>query len=159
MTVESEILSLPAFAIRELGHIGSNEELGACYLVDSRSASQLADGLALPVAIQPGYLGSPEDSGQGAIYDDLRALLQRLGGREQRHRWERSLSRSSGADDGLWATYPEIAEDLSIALLESATEAGATRLVTDSPMAAAILSRSADRSVPVVWIGELIQGS
>jgi hypothetical protein len=155
--VGAEIVSLSAFAISELGDVLHAAELGDCYVVDTRAAAQLADGLALPVAIQPGYLGSPDDSGRGAIYDDLRTLLRGLGGREQRHRWERSLSRSSGADDGLWASYPDIATDLSVACLELAAAAGAQRIVTDSPLSAAWLGASADPSLPVDWIGELVK--
>ncbi len=126
-------------------------------MVDSRAAAYLADRLALPVAIQPGYLGEDADDwGRGPLYSDLRALLRHLGGTERRHRWERSLARSSGADDGLWATYPDIASDLAVACLEQAAAAGATRVVTDSALAAWMLQKAA-ADMPVDWVGDLVR--
>ena len=121
----AEVRSLPAYAVDETDEAPSSV-LGEAYVVDSRAAAYLADRLALPVAIQPGYIGEdPDDWGRGPVYSDLRALLRHLGGTEQRHRWERSLARSSGADDGLWATYPDLASDLAVACLEQASAAGA----------------------------------
>jgi hypothetical protein len=157
VVVDAEVVSLPAFALSrpEIGLAGG--DLGECYLVDSRAASFLADGLARPVAIQPGYFGAPDDSGQGAVFDDFRALLRRLGGQEQRHRWERSLARSCGADDGLWASYPEIAADLATTYLAMAAERGAQTIVTDSSLSASLLTAVSDGSIPIRWIGELVQ--
>jgi hypothetical protein len=153
--VTTEVRSLPAHVVAEAAAAGPHE-VGQAYLADSRAAAYLADGLALPVTIQPGYLGADADeSGRGAVYDDLRAALRHLGGTEQRHRWERSLARSTGADDGLWATYPDIAAELAATYLRQAAAAGARLVVTDSPLAAAVLAR-AEGEPSVAWIGDLV---
>ena len=57
--------------------------------------------------------------------------------------WTRGLARTSGADDGLWLTYPELAAGLADQRLEHAEIVGATLLVTNSPLAAAFLSQHA----------------
>lgn len=155
--LDAEVVSLAAHVIAE--RQDTDQQLGDCYLADSRAAAYLAEQLALPVAIQPGYLGTPDESGRGAVYDDLRAAIRRLGGIEQRHRWERSLARSTGADDGLWATYPELARGLAEAYLERARADEATTIVTDSVLAAQQLEALGADAIAVRWLGDLVAAS
>lgn len=151
----AEVASLPGFVVADPDLVRPRD-LGAYHAIDSRASALLADSLARPVAIGPGHFGEPDDAGSGAIYDDLRQLLTLMGGQEQRHRWERSLARSTGADDGLWATYPDLADDLARASMDAAVAAGATTVVSDSALATWQLRRVGSDGPAISWIGELV---
>ena len=125
---------------------------------DTRSATFLADKLAEDGAIQPGFTGPEEVLGRGAIYDRLRDLARAAGGDAVGGVWTRSLAKSAGTDDGLWLTYPRLAEAIGRERLAYAKRIGANAVITDSPLAAAHLRRLAlaQSDAPAVhWIGEL----
>lgn len=124
---------------------------------DSRSASQLADRPARAEAIQPGYRGPENMSGEGEVYEAPRRLLAAMGFAACYSVWCRALSRSSGADDGLWRTYPALATGLAQARLAQAKATGAQRLVTDSLLAARWLAKAWQQGdVAVSWLPELL---
>lgn len=124
---------------------------------DSRSAALLADALPKAEVIQPGFVGDESKLGSGSIYDAPRALLQALGVESVFSVWTRALSRSSGADDGLWRTYPVLAEGLARQRLQHASDLGADRVITDSPLQAAHMKRFAgDFDLQVSWLPELL---
>jgi hypothetical protein len=71
--------------------------------------------------------------------------------------WTRALSRTSGADDGLWLTHTDLAAGLADQRLEHAESLGARMLVSDSPLAAAFLSKHAQgNEIKVKLLAELI---
>jgi len=124
---------------------------------DSRSAFQLGERSAQVEAIQPGYHGPENMSGEGEVYEAPRRLLDALGMTRCYSMWCRALSRSSGADDGLWRTYPNLARGLAQARLAQAKAIGAARLVTDSLLAARWLAQSwQPGDVAVSWLPELL---
>ncbi len=124
---------------------------------DSRSAFQLGKRSARAEAIQPGYRGPETMSGEGEVYEAPRRLLTALGMAPCYSVWCRALSRSSGADDGLWRTYPALARSLAQARLAQARAAGAERLVTDSLLAARWLAQAWQAGDPAVsWLPELL---
>jgi Fe-S oxidoreductase len=126
-------------------------------LHDSRSAALLADSLPLAQAIQPGYVGDESTLGTGTIYDAPRILAQAMGVDSLYSVWTRALSRSSGADDSLWRTYPALAEGLARQRLQTARDLGAERVITDSPLQAAHLGRFAGEfDLKVHWLVELL---
>jgi Fe-S oxidoreductase len=123
---------------------------------DSRCACSLADELAQDAAIQPGYRGSEEAMGKGKIYEAPRKILDEAGMERVFTVWMRSLSRSCGADDGLWLTYPELAEKLGLQLFAQAEELGAEFIVADSLLCSAHLKRIApDGRTKVLWLPEI----
>ncbi|MCC7451657.1 MAG: (Fe-S)-binding protein [Anaerolineae bacterium] len=127
------------------------------FVHDSRSAALLADTLAKAEAIQPGFVGDESALGTGAVYDAPRRLVNALGMQQQYSVWSRSLSRSSGADDGLYRTYPSLAAGLAKQRLQEARRVGAELVVADSPLDAAHLACLADAAgIPVYWLPELI---
>ena len=124
---------------------------------DSRSAFQLGERSASAEAIQPGYRGPETISGDGEIYEAPRRLLAAMGMIPRYSVWCRAMSRSSGADDGLWRTYPALARSLAAARLAQAREIGAERLVTDSLLGARWLVQSWQAGDPTVsWLPELL---
>jgi Fe-S oxidoreductase len=126
---------------------------------DARSTFFLADKLAGDAAIQPGFTGPEEALGQGAAYDHLRNLARAAGGQLVSGVWLRTLARSAGSDDGLWLTYPKLAERVGLARLRYARRLTADLVLTDSPIAAAHLGRvaAATSGEPAVrWVGSLI---
>ncbi len=123
---------------------------------DSRAATYLADSLAESKALDPSFTGPDEALGTGNSYELPRAVIDALGLPRVATRWSRSLSRSCGADDGLWATYPLIASDLAAATVRTAEEAGADILVVDSPIASALLADVRGHpGITVCWIADL----
>jgi hypothetical protein len=123
---------------------------------DSRCACSLAEELAQDAAIQPGYKGPEEVMGKGKVYEAPRRILDKAGMERVFNVWTRSLSRSCGADDGLWLTYPELAEKLGLKLVAQAEELGAEFIVTDSLLCSAHLKRIApDRKIKVLWLPEI----
>lgn len=135
----------------------SSPELEAVLVHDSRPACLLANQMANSLAVLPGYVEDESAFGTGPVYEAPRRLLDGLGARRVFSTWTRSLAKSSGADDGLWLTYPHLAAGLAIQRLNYAEHLGATTLVTDSPLAAAFLSKHiADRKIKVKLLAELL---
>ena len=63
-----------------------------------------------------------------------------------------------GADDGLWLTHPDLADGLAAQRIEHAASLGATTLVTDSPLAAALLAKHTQgHDINVYLLAELIE--
>ena len=153
--VTIKLLSV-ALAERQPGsHNGQTKLLGPVFVHDSRPACLIADEMAGSLAILPGYVEDEAQFGSGAVYDAPRQLLDALGAQRVFGTWTRSLAKTSGADDGLWLTYPELAAGLAQQRLENAAVLGATTLVTDSPLAAAFLAQH-ETGVQVKLLAELL---
>ena len=136
---------------------GQSQSLGQVFFHDSRPACLIADTMAGSLAILPGYVENEAEFGTGAVYEAPRQLLEALGIRRVFGTWTRSLAKSSGADDGLWLTYPTLAAGLARQRLENAKSLGAETLVTDSPLAASFLTRHGpDVGVQVKLLAELL---
>lgn len=132
-------------------------KLGPAMVHDSRPACLLADHMATNLAILPGYLDDEAAFGEGEVYTAPRRLLDALGVERIFGTWTRSLAKSSGADDGLWLTYPRLAAGLAGQRLDYATQLGAASIVTDSPLAAAYLTRyTSGRDIKVKLLAELL---
>ena len=141
------------------------QNLDKVFVHDSRPACLIADRMANNLAILPGYSvlslskGTEDESafGLGAVYDAPRHLLDALGAQRVFGGWTRALAKTSGADDGLWLTYPDLAAGLAAQRLDYAERLGATMLVTDSPLAAAYLSKhTAGRKIEIKLLAELL---
>jgi Fe-S oxidoreductase len=142
---------------------GTSEPAGVsgrrAFFHDSRAASLLADCPPSVEAIQPGYRGPEETFGKGRIFDAPRQALDALGMQRPFSVWSRALCKSCGADDGLWLTYPALAEGLARQRLQDAKRLGADLLVADSPLCAAHLSRfAAAEGIEVRWLPVLLGG-
>lgn len=125
---------------------------------DSRSACLLADRMADATTIQPGYRGPQETLGRGEIFEAPRRLLGAMKMDLLYSVWSRSLSRSCGADDGLWLTYPALAQGLAMQRLLEAKRLGAELLVSDSLLCARHLACMAGDGDPrVLWLPELLE--
>jgi Fe-S oxidoreductase len=125
---------------------------------DSRSACLLADQMADATAIQPGYQGPQETLGRGEVFESPRRLLGAMKMDLLYSVWSHSLSRSCGADDGLWLTYPALAQGLAKQRLLEAKRLGAELLVSDSLLCARHLACMAGDGDPrVLWLPELIE--
>ena len=84
-------------------------------------------------------------------------MLDALGAERIFGNWTRSLAKTSGADDGLWLTYPKLADGLAEQRLDFAERLGAKIIVTDSPLAASFLYRHAfERPIQVKLLAELV---
>ena len=141
------------------GDIGlpSGQEGKRVFFHDSRSAVLVSESFPLAEVIQPGYRGKEEALGKGDVYDAPRRLVDMMGMGRVFSVWSRSLSKSCGADDGLWMTYPGLAHGLARQRLDDAKDLGAEMLVTDSVLCASHLSRARRKGdVPVVWLPALI---
>lgn len=147
------------------------QNLGAVFVHDSRPACLIADRLANHLAILPGHGVLPpaastsasgvsaqeSDFGQGAVYDAPRRLLDAMGAQRIFGTWTRALAKTSGADDGLWLTYPDLAAGLARQRLDYAKGLGTTMLVSDSPLAVSYLACNVqDDDVKVRWLPELL---
>ena len=113
----------------------------AVFFHDSRSACFLAEQMATDEVIQPALFDSEEYSGYGEVYARPRRILDVLGVRRVSSVWSKSLSRSTGTDDGLWLTYPELADGLGRMRLDHVRSLGAEVIVTDSVLDAVHLRR------------------
>jgi len=140
------------------GHVEtSKQDLGKVFVHDSRPACLIADRMASHLAIMPGYREDEFAFGEGAVYDAPRRLLDALGVQRVFGAWTRTLARTSGADDGLWLTYPNLAAGLAAQRLDYAERLSATMLVTDSPLAAIYLSKhAAGREIEIRLLAELL---
>jgi Fe-S oxidoreductase len=114
----------------------------AVFFQDSRSACFLAEELASDEAIQPALCDSEEYSGSGEVYALPRRILDALGVRRVSSVWSKSLSKSSGADDGLCFTYPELASGLARMRLDHIRCLGAGAIITDSVLDAVHLRKA-----------------
>ena len=111
----------------------------------------------LHTVILPGYTDDETTFGRGPVYEAPRKLLDSLDAERVWGSWTRALARSSGADDGLWLTHPDLADGLAVQRLEHAESLGATTLVTDSPLAAAFLTKHAQgNKIDVYLLAELM---
>ncbi len=127
------------------------------FVHDSRPACLLADQMATNLAVLPGYRENEDAFGLGEVYDAPRRLIDALGHERVFSTWTRSLSKSSGADDGLWLTYPDLASKLAEQRLAYAGKFGATTIVSDSPLAVSFLGRHAGpHGVKVKLLAELV---
>ncbi len=123
---------------------------------DSRCACLLADDMAQDEAIQPGFQGPETALGKGEVYEAPRRIVDALGMERIFFVWSRSLSRSCGADDGLWITYPELAKELALKRMQEAEKLGAEMIITDSLLCAYHL-KSNGNGIPVRWLCELFE--
>ena len=123
----------------------ASPDLGVVFVHDSRPACLIADRMANNLAILPGYREDEAAFGTGAVYEAPRQLLDALGAERIFSTWTRSLAKSSGADDGLWLTYPDLAAGLAQQRLDYAAQLGANTVVTDSPLAASFLAKHIDK--------------
>ena len=132
-------------------------DLGKVFVHDSRPAYLIATEEPSYTAILPGYTENESAFGGGAVYEAPRRLLDRLGAQRVHGAWTRALARSSGADDGLWLTHPDLAAGLANQRLDYAEYLGAGTLVTESPLAAAYLKKQASgRELGVRLLAELL---
>jgi Fe-S oxidoreductase len=133
------------------------KDLGKAFVHDSRPAYLIATEEPLYTVILPGYTDDETTFGSGPVYEAPRKLLDSLGAERIWGSWTRALARSSGADDGLWLTHPDLAAGLAEQRLEHAEALGATTLVSDSPLAAALLKKHAGgREIDVKLLAELM---
>ncbi len=145
------------FSKKVSGHDGNRQEKVMFH--DSRPACLLAERMANHLAIMPGYLEDEAAFGVGAVYEAPRNLIEALGFALVFGTWTRSLSRTSGADDGLWLTYPRLAAGLAVQRLDYAESVVAETIVTDSPLAASYLSKHTNgRSIRVTLLTEFLEG-
>jgi hypothetical protein len=133
------------------------QDLGKVFVHDSRPAYLIAAEEPLHTAILPGYTADETAFGRGQVYEAPRALVDALGANRVWGSWTRALARSSGADDGLWLTHPDLAAGLAQQRLDQAESLGAKTIVTDSPLAAAILKKqAAGRQIEVKLLAEIL---
>jgi hypothetical protein len=135
----------------------ARQNIGTVFVHDSRPAYLIAEEEPLHTVILPGYSEDESTFGGGPVYEAPRKLLDHMGVERVWSPWTRALARTSGADDGLWLTHPDLADGLAIQRLEQAKSLEATTLVTDSPLAAAFLAKHArEREIDVKLLAELI---
>lgn len=124
---------------------------------DSRSACLLADSWPSGRVIQPGYRGPEQELGQGEVFEAPRRILDSMGMTRPFTVWSRCLARTSGADDGLWQTYPDLAEGLAKQRLSQIKRLNVDLIVTDSLLSARLLARYAGEvDIPVAWLPEIL---
>ena len=134
-------------------------EVGAVFIHDSRPAYLTAEGTPDTRAILPGHFDDESIFGSGIVYEAPRHIVDSMGGQRVFGTWTRALAKSSGSDDGLWLTHPGLAEGLAEQRLDYAVGLGAGMLVTDSPIAAAHLSKYVgERPLEVKLLSELLVG-
>lgn len=133
------------------------QDLGKVFVHDSRPAYLIASEEPRHTAILPGYNDDESTFGGGPVYETPRKILDALGAERVWGYWTRALARTSGADDGLWLTHPDLAAGLAEQQLAHAESLGAATIVTDSPLAAAILKKhAARRQIDVKLLAELL---
>jgi len=133
------------------------QDLGKVFVHDSRAAYLIATGEPRHTVILPGYTEDESTFGSGPVYEAPRKLLDLMGVERVWGSWTRALARTSGADDGLWLTYPTLADGLAVQLLAHAKSLGAATIITDSPLAAAFLAKHTQgQDIDVKLLAELI---
>lgn len=128
------------------------------YVHDSRFACLLADEMSSDEAYKPELDGNEDLLGKGAVYETPRAIVDEAGLTRVFGVWSRALSKTSGTDNGLWLTYPEIAKKLAISKLDYVESLGAEAVVTDDLLSAEYLKKAqSDKKseMPIVWLPEL----
>jgi hypothetical protein len=136
-----------------------SRDLGRVFVHDSRPACLIAERAPGHLAVLPGYVEDEAVFGEGPVYEAPRQLVDLMGGERVYGVWTRALAKTSGADDGLWLTYPHLAAGLASQRLDYPRGLGATELVTDSPLAATYLARNRQAGdIPVRWLPELLAG-
>jgi Fe-S oxidoreductase len=157
------VVSSPAELVEPLveknkisGKLKSDQKI---FFHDSRSACFLADELATDEVIQPEFSDREEYSGSGEVYEKSRQILDKLGVKRISSVWSKALSKSSGADDGLMFTYPELAAGLAEMRLDHIRSLGATAIVTDSWLDAAHLRQACpdEADLRVFWFPEILK--
>jgi hypothetical protein len=129
------------------------------FVHDSRASIALADKLPSDEVIQAGFAGPEEALGTGRVYDDLRRIVDRSGGKRVFSVWSRCMSKTSGADDGLALTCPALARRLASYRFQQAQAAGAETIVTDSLAAVTLwetLSADERKGLAFAWWPEII---
>jgi len=133
------------------------DAVGKVIIHDSRPACLIAEKMPNHLAVVPGYLADETAFGEGQVFDAPRQLVEKAGAERVFGNWTRCLTKSCGADDGLWLTYPKLAEGLVRQQLDYAKELGAEVIISDSPLCADYLSKHAgDDDLPIYWLSELI---
>ena len=124
---------------------------------DSRPACLIAERMASNMPVMPGYVENEDEFGLGPVYEAPRRLLDTWGAQRVFGTWTRSLAKTSGADDGLWLTYPKLADGLAAQRLDYAQHLNAEMIVTDSPLAASYLARHVgQRDLKIKLLAELV---
>jgi hypothetical protein len=124
---------------------------------DSRTAYLIAEGKPSHLAIMPGYLRDEGAFGRGNVYEAPRRFLDQIGAERVFGTWTRGLAKSCGADDGLWLTYPQLAQGLARQRLDYAKSLGVGQIVTDSPLCADWMAGQATEADPLVsWLPEIL---
>jgi Fe-S oxidoreductase len=155
------VVSLAALVEPALGKTKIASKLNSdqkVFFHDSRSACFLAEELASDEVIQPAFCDREEHSGSGEVYELPRRIIENLGLRRVSSVWSRSLSKSTGADDGLWLTYPVLAAGLAKMRLEHIQSLGADAVVTGSVLDAVHLRKiqmEGSKDLQVYWLPEL----
>ncbi len=133
------------------------DAIGKTLIHDSRPACLIAEKMPTHLAVMPGYTANETAFGEGQVFHASRELVDAVGAERVFDTWTRCLAKSCGADDGLWLTYPKLAEGLARQRLDYAKELGAELIVTESPLCADYLSKHAgDDDLPIYWLPELI---
>jgi heterodisulfide reductase subunit B len=149
------VLSLSEFLNKNLPLNKSRSE--KVFVHDSRPAYFLSDCLPDFHAILPERIEEENDFGKGAVYESPRTLVDKLGAQRVFGPWTRALAKSCGADDGLWLSYPDLANGLARQRLDYAHHLQADSIVTDSPLCASILKKSRSQADPAVyWLPEYL---
>lgn len=131
--------------------------MGKTFVLDSRPACLIAEKMPNHLAIMPGYLADEAVFGEGEVFDAPRKMVDSFGAERVFGNWTRCLAKSCGADDGIWLTYPKLAEGLVRQQLDYAKNLGAEVIVSDSPLCADYLSKhTGEDDLPVYWLPELI---
>ena len=128
------------------------------YIHDSRGACYLAEEMSTDEAYKPELDRNELVLGKGAVYEDVRKIVDELGGQRVFGVWSRALSKTAGTDDGLWLTYPDIAKKLAVSKLDYVANLGAEVIITEDLLSAVYLKNvrdEIDRSIPIVWLPEL----
>ena len=136
----------------------SDSGISKVYIHDSRAACHLADEMSTDEAYKPELEGNEALLGRGKIFESVRKIADEAGLTRVFGVWSRALSKSSGADDALWITYPELARKLAISKLDYIISLGAEAVVTDDLLSAEFLKkacREKGSTLPVIWVPEL----
>jgi len=156
----AEIVSLAGyFGKTEKRAGGRTLEGKKVFVHDSRACVALADRLPSDQVIQPGFAGPEDALGTGRVYDDVRRIVDRSGGKRVFSVWSRCMSKTSGADDGLALTYPTLARRLASYRFQQAQAAGAEAVVADSLAAVTLwenLSADESKGLAFAWWPEIL---
>ena len=135
----------------------TRRNLGQVFVHDSRPAYLISTKEPLYTVVLPGYTRDESAFGRGPVYEAPRHLLDAWGAERVWGTWTRALAKTSGSDDGLWLTYPDLSAGLAAQRLDYARSLGAALVVTDSPLAAGYLSQYAEgHEIEVKLLAELL---